>query len=636
MGDESTSYTVKLDSETDGIDAALGKLGQTEESIKGVDKSSLNAEAQIKALNKTLQDLRAPGEIKRLTKEVEEFGKTEGIFKHFIKAALDPFLERAKNIAEFEFIRRGVDALIEAPGEIVEKLKELGEEMILTAAKAERLDQSFKLTLGQEGAEQVLGWIERISSKTEFTDDQLKGWSSELLRAGVKMQDVDKFLAAGLDTAAKSTNKLEGMGAAISALSRAQLTGRVEGRALRGLSIGVDQLKELPQFKGLDDKSLHKKMEEGSISKNDLLTLIAGKDGVLGDLGLVAGKTFEAQLKNVKEIPEQIYQGLYKTAGFQKLGGFLGSVYDSFGPDTAAGKGVQERLGDALDLVATKLQGIDLDQVAKKVSDAFEALPEAIETTKTVVSAIGDAFGVLGSAIEGLTKVVNFVMHPFEDDADKTKRENAEFTKNRDPVEAIYEGELRRKHELAKDAHAMGKNYVDPDAAFGPQEDALTRAHKRKDEIRKELAAQGKLGADGLAGGATDGNPKIEAAGASMGDALKEGTAKATETRSPSRALFRLGAFAGEGYVDGIESQRENIEDAMFTAFSPPEVSAPETAAGAGSGSPSITIDIGGVTITAGSNDPETQALAFADALRQMLPGALISAFDGVRAQAGQ
>jgi hypothetical protein len=298
---------------------------------------------------------------------------------------------------------------------------------------------------------------------------------------------------------------------------------------------------------------------------------------------------------------------------------------------------VAEELANALDVVSGKLQSIDLDRVADKVGTALDQLPVAIETAVSLFEIAGKTVGFFGDVVEGVVKI----FHDFTpagfiyDHLKKTKAEETkDFSKSRDPVEVLYEGELRRKAALAHDAHSQGKYYRDPDAEFGPQEDPLTRMRKDKDRIRKELAASGKLAAQGLEGGAKDGNPKIEAAGASMGDSLKQGTAKSLDEHSPSRALFKAGAYAGEGFIDGIESQRADIESAMFTAFSAP---APTPAGGAGAlGSVSVTIDLSGMNLQVppDANASEVGDI-IADKLRGMLPGALINAFDGIRAQAG-
>jgi hypothetical protein len=631
MSDDGTSYTLKIDEQIDGLEKSIDKLEAAEMVASKADLSMGKLGTGMKHVGDASEKA-GSGHAKH-SKDAEHLG---GVLDRLVKAGMDPFLHRAKEIAEFEFIRRGVDKLIDAPGEITEKLKELGGEMLMTAAKAERMDLSFKLTLGQEGAEEVLGYIEKIRGKTEFTGDQLKGWSSELLRAGVKAKDLDTFLAAGGDVAAKSTDRVAGMGAAIEALTKAQLTGKVDMRVLKGLSIGNEELKTLPQFKGMNDKQLNKAKEEGSISKNDLLTVIAGKDGVLGDLALQAGKTFDAHLKNVKEIPEEIYKGLYKTAGFEKLGDFLGGIYDSFGSETETGKAASEALASALDFVATKLQGIDLDVVAEKVTEAFDAMPIALETVRDLFTQTGDALGVFGGALDGLTKIIDFIQHPFTSAAEKTQEDNKDFTKNRDPVDIRYEQEQKQKLIEARQTRSEGKIYIDPDiGGYGPQEDGVTRARKRKDEIRREQRESGKSAGDGLKEGASGSNPKLTEAGAGMGEALKQGTNDSLDIHSPSRALFRSGAFAGDGFVEGIESRNDDIEDAMNTAFSAP--AAGSGIAGALGSSPiSVSVDLSGMSLlTPAGADVDEMSEVIADKIRSLLPGALISAFDGARAQAG-
>jgi tape measure domain-containing protein len=577
--------------------------------LEAADKASTKVEASSKGA--------ASGHDKH-AKAADHLG---GALHRLTHQAMHPFLEKAKQIAEFEFIRKGVDALIEAPGEIIEKLKELGEEMILTAAKAERLDLSFKLTLGQEGAEEVLGWIEKISSKTEFTDDQLKGWSSELLRAGVKMQDVDKFLAAGLDTAAKSTDKMAGMSAAISALTRAQLTGRVESRALRGLSIGVEELKTLPQFKGLTDKQLHKKMEEGSISKDDLLTLIAGPNGVLGDLGVTAGKTFEAQLKNVKEIPEQIFQGLYKTAGFQELGSFLGRIYENFGPETEAGSRVAEQLAAALDLVAGKLQEIDLDAVAKGVGDALDQLPEALETVRSLFNDIAGVLGVFGKAIQFVTDLL-----PGSHESADDKLEFKLAHKEDDIVQRMLKDELKTKRSK------LAAGVVE----YGPHEDPqirLKRLHELAraeiEEGKKNQLVAGKYLGDGLYEGVKQGQPKSEAAGVKIAQVATGATKKEFGVQSPSKVFADIGRQTVAGFVEGVEGSSAQIDDVIAGAFAVP---APHGGRFAAMGGGPIVVTIGDINVNAPHAVAPTET---AEAVRAAVRDTLIDELERLRSEMG-
>src|SRR5262249_14935398 len=151
-------------------------------------------------------------------------------------------------------------------------------------------------------------------------------------------------MAAALDVAAKSPNKLEGMERAIQALTRANISGAVDMRQLRGLSIGVEQLKVLPKFANLSVKQLKKEMEQGKLTKEDLLAVIAGPDKILGDLGIRAGKTMEARLTHLKAIPDQIFQKLAKTAAFDHVGDVIDRILEKLDPDSPTGKRISEAI----------------------------------------------------------------------------------------------------------------------------------------------------------------------------------------------------------------------------------------------------------------------------------------------------
>jgi 3-hydroxyisobutyrate dehydrogenase-like beta-hydroxyacid dehydrogenase len=96
--------------------------------------------------------------------------------------------------------------------------------MITASAEAERLDNAFRFSLGPE-AGSVLSWIEGIASKTQFTEDQLKGVVLQMTKVGIPASELDKDLAASLDIAAKSANPLEAMSAAVGAFAEGARRG---------------------------------------------------------------------------------------------------------------------------------------------------------------------------------------------------------------------------------------------------------------------------------------------------------------------------------------------------------------------------------------------------------------------------
>jgi hypothetical protein len=587
---EGLKWLLELDGKTEGIDKMLSTI---EDTIASLPKAT----AATKDLNASIEKSSSAGEKAAAGHKKHKAGieETEGALKRLVNAGIGPFIEKAKQIAEFEFIRRGVDKIIEAPGELIDKVKELGEEAIKAAAGAERMDLSFKLTIGQEGAEKVLGWIDRIASKTEFTDDQLKGWANELLVAGVKAGEVDKFLAAGLDVAAKSPDKLAGMGNAIAALTRAQLTGRVEGRALRGLRIGVDELRTLPEFKGLSAKALHEKMEQGSISKNDLLRLIAGPDKQLGDLGLKAGDTLQAKLKNLETLPEQYFQRLAESPAFENLKAKLGDVFDALDPASPRGQKIFGSLERMFTTVVDEVAKIDFVSVADtlehRVLPAIEKLfgfaAKTADVLGTIVTGAGSA---LGSA-HAVTSMAGVTTKTAEDTS---------F--------------MKRVLSHLPGVGSLGKSigYLDKDT-------------------QKAGAAIAEGTADGMAGGMS----MVSDAASSMGDAAVDALQSKLEIHSPSKVFFGLGEETGAGFAGGVRKSGSDVDDAMEAAFPVPGLRPGASIGGGGGSSISVSLPSIQVNMHGGSGDAREDGEAAGEGLGGVFRRELLRVMEQLQIEGG-
>lgn len=545
-------------------------------------------------------------------------GLTEALH-NLVHRGMEPFIKQAENIAEFEIIRRGMDAILEAPEKMIEKVAELGEEALKAAAAAERMDLSFKLTLGAEGAENVLGWIDKIASKTEFTDDQLKGWSKELLNAGVKASDLDKFLAAGLDVAAKSPDKLAGMGNAINALTRAQLTGRVEGRALRGLSIGVDELRTLPQFKGLSAKALQAKMEQGSLKKEDLLALIAGPDKQIGDLALKAGLTMEARLKNLQTLPEQFFQRLAESPAYDHLKDTLGGIFDALDPNSPRG----ERIFDSLDEAFTKIVGvvadIDFDSIASTLAnDVVPGMVAFLDMAKEV----GEVFGVIGKGVEFISNTIDKIERFTGMTHEPTRAEN----RAADPVSAALADELKerlRRRRAGLDA---------PDE--GPLAPGVDRLAARRRELEKSTAEavpyeeKGSLFTD-IMGGFSDPVGAAVNAGARIGRAVFDGARGpgGIDAHSPSKKFAELGEMAADGFAQGFDSDE--------TFAMPPARPGQMPAGGGGAGGVQVSLPAINVTVHGGGASAREDGQAAGEGLAEAFRGNLIRILEQSQREAG-
>jgi hypothetical protein len=410
------SYLFEIDSKLAGLDASISKLlkadvaiKDTTTALKGMTSAEEAAKDELGRLQAKLSALKAPGEIKRLTKEIADFGKPAKETFKGLGATVDDARGRMSQFFQFT----GALLAVQALGGVVHAIERLGHavmDVLNVAGAEERTNLAFQLSLGAEGAKEVLGWIERIAPRTEFTKDQLEGWSSQLLNAGVAMKDIDKFMAAGLDIASRSTNPLESMATAIGALERAELTGNIEGRALRALKIPMAQLAELDKFKGLSEKQIRKKLESTTITRDEMLSLIAGPDKMLGDLGIQAGDTLNAKLKNVKNLPEMFFEKFADSPGFETFKGKLDEIFAALDPNGPKGA----KLFAALERVFMKL----VDIVAKfdftKAAATLERVVVLLEKAAKIMDVADDVASFISPVRLGL-KVKGMIEDRFGD-----------------------------------------------------------------------------------------------------------------------------------------------------------------------------------------------------------------------------
>lgn len=595
MADDGLQFLLELDAEIGGATDALKVLTSLDAAVKKLDAN----------LDKmTGATASASAGHARHAKSAEHLG---GVFQRLTSAALHPFLHRLKEIAEFEFIRRGVDKILEAPFELIEAVKELGEEMLITAGKAQRTESSFKLLFGAEGADELLEGIEGIARNTEFADDALKSASQTLGRVGFQGEGLNRALAASLDIAAFSPDAAAGMNEALGALERIKRTGRVDNRVLGGLGLGESAfLEELSKRTGLGTKALKKKMDAGKVDAEDsleaLFTIITNKTGkALGGAGAEMSKTFLARLTHLKDIPEQIFEGLSKSPAFERLSDRLGTFYDALNPESPLGKRVFGALDGAL--------------------GHFVDLVESIDVERTV-----DAFN---NAVTAATALLNVLLK----------------------IVGLVEGPLALFSEKGRGQIAEGAGRLAKKALGGDPEKSLFQAvkgavlletpinflfDKLGSKPNLEWVKVGDAAGAGLAKGMKDATSTVEAAGGAMAAAAPRAGRDALGVHSPSRVFAELGAMSAAGFVEGIEASAAAVDDAVGKLFEQPA----GARAGAGGGGAAVVIDVGGVTVTvAGGGDAretgEAIATVVAAKLAELAPGAVGAALEQLAMQAG-
>lgn len=593
--DDGLKWLLELDVKQDEALSFLKTLDKMQSSLKGTASETDKVEAS--------SGRAAHGH----KKHGEEAKGLHGILDRLVHAGIDPFLNRIKQVAEFEFIRKGVDALIEAPMEIARALKDLGEEMLTVAGRAERTNKSVELLFGKPEGADVLEYLEKIAGATEFTDLRLKGAAQSLAKVGFKGSDLTRAIAASLDIAAFSSNKEEGFGEALASLERIKRTGRVDNRVLGGLGIGgKDFLAELSKRTGEGAATLKKKLEKGTVDSGlaieTLYSMIAKKTGKdLGGAGLEVGKGFEARMTHLKDLPDQFFQRLANSDGLVKFTEAIASALETLDPDSPLGQKIFSTLESAFNSVADTVRGIDLEVV-------FETAKTSIETSIELVKDLGAAFGV----------VVEF---------------GSELISTLESIVTL--GHLTNRLGLTGGGDEQSAPSAAAHEKFVSDQRAL-REQGRRDRISRQLdfMAPGLSMAAGLSDGMKAGHPAVADAAAKLGTVAADATSKALGIHSPSKVFADFGRMSAAGFVEGIDASASAIDSAVSQMFS-------TTGPAAAGGARGVTVQVspGAVVIqvsVGGSNSSaDSIATEVARAVESVFPGALQSALANIALQGG-
>lgn len=617
MGD-GMSFVFQIDSNTPGLDMLLSSLDKANVSmlkghagLKGIDEGSRKAGEGAKTLG--------------------------GAFEKLVTNGLDPFLKRAESIAEFEFIREGAQKLLDFPGELAEKLKELGEDAILTAAKTERMGRAFENALGKEQGKEAFEYFDKIADKTEFTHEQIRGMGLELAKSGFKGEGLKNATAAIADLGSMSGNGEAGAQEATSALQRIITTGRIEARALVPFGIHKEQfLGELGKETGLSMKQVQKEMEAGKIpietTLNSLYTTITNKTGQdLGGAGTAMADTLDARLAHLKEKPDLFFESLKDTKGFEQFSDFIGRLGDALDPDSALGKILSGAIGTAMDELGTTVDGLDLNAIFTEVGDVIKGLPDdlrkagafARDDLKPAAQAVWDIFvGVLDTInmISTTIKGVGIGIHdytPVGALSDLGKKSGA----GSDEILA----RLGAQGDLPSQG-SVGGALAGAIPGFKFVEDQLLNPQFLGARI-KAFAGYGVNDTKGYAQGVESSTAIATGAMSSMADATTSALKDAHEQHSPSALFSRIAEMDAEGYAIGMEGSADRISDAIDSTFSQPSAAPAVTGS---TGPMTVVIERIEVNIEGSGGDPYEQGRLAARGMEDELELTLTRVVEGV------
>lgn len=589
------SFLIQVDSETPGLSDLLSGLDKTQGAAAKLTVSLKGLDAGTK-------------------KTGEGAKETEGIFDRLVKKGLDPFIERAERIAEFEFIREGAEALLDFPIEMGRKLLELGEDAITTAADAERMERAFENALGKDLGKETVEYFDDIADKTEFTHHQIRDIGLELSKSGFKGEGLKNAVAAIADLGSMTSNPVQGAELALSALQRIQASGRLEARALVPFGIQKGEFeKELSEETGLGLKAMRKEMEAGKIPTetvlNSLFRTITNKTGEdLGGVGTAMTDTLESRLTHLKEKPELFFEGLTETKGFTAFSDFVAQLGEGLDPKSATGALLSGALQTAMDEFGETLAGVDLDAVFTEAAGVIKELPDDLHQAGVfirddIVPAAKDAWEIFKDIVDFIKTTkegLGIGAHAVSTFLGGGETLGASQSRGDKAIDI-----MRQNGGLFSETNAVGK-YLAQIPGVGFLEDRILNPEFWK--LRFSDAT--KVGNNDVQGYITGVQSKTGDAAAAMttlADATTDAMKDAHQQHSPSELFAQIAELDAAGYIQGLERSGDDVRQAVED-LAPPEAAAAAGGGGAGFAIGEININ---VNVDGGGKDAyETGRLA--------------------------
>jgi hypothetical protein len=587
-------WLLKLDAQVDGALKMIRVLKDNEDGLKSVERALGKTEA-------------ASGHAERGHKKHADGAKhLEGALHRLVHAGIEPFLERAKRIAEFEFIRKGVDAILDAPGELIEKVRELGSEILRAAGAAEEAEITMKALFGGEDAEKLLDYSERIADKTNETDDVVKSMMRDLGNAGFKVgDDMERALRAASDLGALSGRGAAGAQEAAAMLERLQNMGEMNPRMLNAFGLKREDFwHELSRQTGTGIETLKKQMDKGKVdiemTKAAIYTLITEKTHQgLGGLGGDIGQDLNSRMMRLKNAPDRIFDAMQKSAGFAKISDLIGSLGDALSPSSPGGQQIIMGLTSIVDKVGEMAKGFDVNRfVTDLTTTILPAVKDIVNRLATVdwgrgMDVLKNGLKIIKPTIDAIGKMMDFAA-------------------------TFHEG----TNSVAGGIGSIVKG------ALHPIDTWKATLHQVTGKMADALTGSGKAAGAGLALGMSQSRPGVAAQSQALAMSSVDAVSSSLDIHSPSRVFRRLGEMSATGFEEGLARGQDSVRSASMSLVAP-------EAPAAGGGSAPVSISLGGIHISVAGGGADGVVDEIAAKLERILPAKFVEALEAAGMQMG-
>lgn len=531
----------------------------------------------------------------------------------------------------------GLIAAFEIGEKIVDKVMEIGKEMMHAAAMAERMNFAIDAAAGgKEGGERTRKFLEGNSKFSEFSEAQNESAYLYLKRFGVGQQKAGLFMKGAEDLAAVADPaQREGVyQEALSAFARVHARGKIDTRSAMRLGIGVEDFATLPQFKGQNRKQISKALQGDTahVSENDLLNLIMHRTGekAIGERAADASQLLLTRMAKLSELPERFYKRLSETGAVAKLSESIGGILEKLDPDSPNGKKIFGALEATFNTIAETVHEIDFDQVASTITD------DVLPALKLMASMIGPIVGAVERIAHGFGQAAMLFGGPA---ATMGVAAAGTTSKQRNDMKAAAAAAISGKTESQlQEMGVFGRAWQGVKGALHTSVGMATGGSYVP--FREEFAAAardraGKAIGDGFADGINASMPQAAASVMSLGEGAHDALMSSIDAHSPSRMTEEVGGHFGEGFAQGIEGSSGRIEDAMDSTMR-----IPAAALGGGSsiaglgGAVSVTFAEGAIQIVvSGAGDQAGTADAVRDELARSIRPMLVDILEETRGE---
>jgi hypothetical protein len=230
-------------------------------------------------------------------------------------------------------LAEGAKIAFEAISKVVEKVIDLGKEMVFAAAKAEDLNLAVKLDVGEGGAKQVDELTESFKG-SRFDPEAIKEALLPVLEeSGNKNSGLwDDLATAATDVATRRNTGIAGAKAALESLNDIELNPQRLRGSLKQLGIKqLEYYKDLGSLLGISEKEAEKQTKAGKVKSQTLLSValnqIAQREGgALGQATNEGSKTLGASIERLGNLKDNLFRQL---AGGEGMGALQGAI-DNF------------------------------------------------------------------------------------------------------------------------------------------------------------------------------------------------------------------------------------------------------------------------------------------------------------------